>query len=214
MNRSGLLFLLALVIPSVDVFAQDILWKKTGEKLEVIIQEVGGDYLKYKKFSNQEGPTYNIGTYDVLQVNFENGEVEKFSVKKPVSVVQFDLSKGNYILDEGRWLYSNNKKIGRRTLERWLMLLNDPASSNLYEKSRATSQFAYIAGFGAGGVGIVAFIAESTFLTGGFFLTGGVVLAVPLLVINNRLLKKYKREQTEAIALYNEAFKLKNDYDD
>jgi len=41
--------------------------------------EINGTEIKYKKWSNQDGPLYSIGRSEILSINYQNGEVEKFS---------------------------------------------------------------------------------------------------------------------------------------
>ncbi|HNX08064.1 MAG TPA: hypothetical protein PKL96_10805, partial [Bacteroidales bacterium] len=40
--------------------AQDFIIKKNGDELSAKVQEVGTTEIKYKKFDNQDGPTYTI----------------------------------------------------------------------------------------------------------------------------------------------------------
>lgn len=75
MNKLLLFFL--LVIP-VSVFSQDKLFKKDGSKLEVKITEVGINTVKYKLFTNPEGPDYVLLKTDVLLIEYANGSTEVF----------------------------------------------------------------------------------------------------------------------------------------
>ena len=41
-----------------------------------IVMEINGTEIKYKKWSNQEGPLYSINRSEVYSINYRNGEVE------------------------------------------------------------------------------------------------------------------------------------------
>lgn len=59
-------------------FAQDIIVKKDGGTIQAKVIEVGKYELKYKKFDNQDGPTYTISTQELQSVNYENGTKDSF----------------------------------------------------------------------------------------------------------------------------------------
>jgi len=58
--------------------AQDLLYSKTGEVLRVKILEVGETQIRFLKFNDQQGTTYNAQVSKVEKIVFENGHVEKF----------------------------------------------------------------------------------------------------------------------------------------
>lgn len=65
---------------SIQTFAQDTIYQKnsTSNILAKII-EVNPTNLKYKKFSNLEGPIYTIEKNKIEKIVYQNGEVEKYS---------------------------------------------------------------------------------------------------------------------------------------
>ena len=69
-----------LSLAALNVAAQDVVVKKDGSTILAKVLEVNQDNIKYKKFSNQNGPTYTINLSDVMSVNYENGEKESFDV--------------------------------------------------------------------------------------------------------------------------------------
>ncbi len=58
--------------------AQDVIVKKDGTTIQSKVMEINGVEIKYKKWSNQEGPMYSIIRSEVNSINFQNGEVELF----------------------------------------------------------------------------------------------------------------------------------------
>ena len=59
--------------------AQDVIVKNDQTTVMSKVLEITSTEIKYKKWSNQDGPTYSISRSEVLSINYENGEVEKFS---------------------------------------------------------------------------------------------------------------------------------------
>lgn len=76
MKRNLLLILLLTV--SFSALAQDIITKKDGTDILARILEVTTSEVKYKKFSNPDGPVYFLPKSDILIVRYENGENEIF----------------------------------------------------------------------------------------------------------------------------------------
>lgn len=78
--------LVALAFAVCGVFclsAQDIITTQDGTDIQAKILEVTTTEVKYKNFSDLEGPTFSILKSDVLIVRYQNGENEVFN--KPAS---------------------------------------------------------------------------------------------------------------------------------
>ena len=73
-----LLFMFMLLC-SPAVIAQDVIVKKDGSTILAKVLQVNTDNIKYKKHSNQNGPTYTILVSDLLSINYSNGEKDDFS---------------------------------------------------------------------------------------------------------------------------------------
>lgn len=85
------IILTMLSLAALNVAAQDVVVKKDGSTILAKVLEVNQDNIKYKKFSNQNGPTYTINLSDVMSVNYENGEKEDFNN----SSITNDANQGN-----------------------------------------------------------------------------------------------------------------------
>lgn len=62
-----------------NVLSQDVILKKDNTTVLSKILEVTSTEIKYKKWSNQEGPTYSISRSEVVSINYQNGEVDRFN---------------------------------------------------------------------------------------------------------------------------------------
>ena len=85
MKRFILLALLATV--NLSAFAQDLIVLKDGNVIKSKVTEIGIQEIRYKKWSNTDGPSYVIGKSDVLSINYENGEVESFKDDQSEQVI-------------------------------------------------------------------------------------------------------------------------------
>ena len=75
-----LLIIVAVIIGScLSVSAQDIITKKDGSDIQAKILEVTTSEVKYKKYSNLDGPVFTMPKSEILIVRYENGENEVFN---------------------------------------------------------------------------------------------------------------------------------------
>lgn len=74
-----LILLLGGLIFSFHAFSQDILTKKNGDEIKVRVLEVTNTEIKYKKWSNQDGPSYTLPKDDVFMIKYKNGEKDVFN---------------------------------------------------------------------------------------------------------------------------------------
>ncbi|MDE5560540.1 MAG: hypothetical protein K2J00_01870 [Bacteroidaceae bacterium] len=74
-----ILFVAAMAVSSLSMSAQDILVRKGGDVENVKVLEVTPTEVKFKKFNNQNGPTFTERRSNLISVKYENGEVQKFN---------------------------------------------------------------------------------------------------------------------------------------
>ncbi|MDR2146675.1 MAG: hypothetical protein LBE91_09495 [Tannerella sp.] len=63
---------------SVTMFAQDVIMLKNGYDIQAVVQEVGIDEVKYKRFDNQNGPNYTLKKSNISMIRYENGSEDVF----------------------------------------------------------------------------------------------------------------------------------------
>ena len=69
---------LLLLLPCLLVQAQDVLLKRNGDEIQVKVQEITLNEIKYKRYDNLEGPVISIAKQDVFMIKYENGTKEVF----------------------------------------------------------------------------------------------------------------------------------------
>lgn len=110
-----------------NVFAQDVIVLKDGSTVISKVLEINQNDIKYKKYSNLNGPTYTINKIDIMSINYENGDRDVFKSsdidnnEKPVmkneqapkQVIKQPDNNNDYILEiHNRILESKEKKKG------------------------------------------------------------------------------------------------------
>lgn len=80
--KKVLLSTLVMLSLLVSVQAQDIITTKDGKDIQAKILEITTSEIKYKKFNNQDGPTFTLEKSEVLIVRYQNGENEIFNTPR------------------------------------------------------------------------------------------------------------------------------------
>ena len=117
------------------VTAQDVILKKDNTTVLSKVIEVTSTEIKYKKWSNQDGPTYSIDRSEVSSINYENGEVESFSVfnnQTNNNQPQVQKPNGNYM----EYLSNRLKLNGKILSDSEVKDLVDEQSYQIYLKGR------------------------------------------------------------------------------
>lgn len=71
----------------VNTSAQDVIVKRNGEELQCKILEVSKNEVKYKRWTNQDGPAFAEKKSDIFMIKYENGEKEVVAYESPVLAV-------------------------------------------------------------------------------------------------------------------------------
>lgn len=74
--KKFLICVLALFTMSIEGFTQDVIYKVNKQEIKAKILEVNAQEIKYKNFSNLDGPTYSINKVEVLMILYQNGTSE------------------------------------------------------------------------------------------------------------------------------------------
>ncbi|KAF0140435.1 MAG: hypothetical protein FD122_2450 [Stygiobacter sp.] len=80
-------FILLLVLSCI-CFAQDTIYKTDGTEIKSKVIEITNDLIKYKKFSNLDGPSYTVSKTDVFMIVYQNGEREVFKKNEQPAKVE------------------------------------------------------------------------------------------------------------------------------
>ena len=71
--------LVIVVVSHLCVNAQDLILTKTSDIIKAKVTEISSTEIKYKKFDNENGPTYSILKSEIKSITYQNGEKEEFS---------------------------------------------------------------------------------------------------------------------------------------
>jgi len=65
------------------IYSQDIITLKNGDEIKSKVLEVTPDLVKYKNWTNQDGPTYSLTKAEIFMIKYQNGTKDVF---KEISV--------------------------------------------------------------------------------------------------------------------------------
>lgn len=74
-------FILTFLLVSAEMSAQDLIIKSDGEEIKAKVLSVEEHKVSYKKWTNQNGPTYSLNTDNIFMIKYENGEKDVFTAK-------------------------------------------------------------------------------------------------------------------------------------
>ena len=68
------LFFIVFCVGVVSALAQDIIMLRNGNEIQALVQEIGIDDVKYKKWDNQTGPNYTLKKSEIFMIKYANGD--------------------------------------------------------------------------------------------------------------------------------------------
>ena len=166
--------------------AQDVIVKNDQSTVMSKVLEVTSTEIKYKKWNNQDGPTYSISKSEVLSINYENGEVEKFSgnvTTQPNTIQDVTQPQRKGIMEcSGSRLLLN----GRVLSDEEVRYLVGEQDYQLYLKGKGLNTAGTVLGAIGGiiaGAGLGAMLGLTSNLQAmgiaGIIGLGGIVIAIP-----------------------------------
>lgn len=63
-----------------SIAAQDIITTKKGDEIKVLVTKVGANVVEYKKWTNQNGPIYEMNKDNIFMIKYKNGDKDVFGV--------------------------------------------------------------------------------------------------------------------------------------
>ena len=72
------LILFTIIGFGINTNAQDIIILKNGDEIQAVVQEIGKNDIKYKKFENLNGPFYMMEKAEIFMIKYENGSKDVF----------------------------------------------------------------------------------------------------------------------------------------
>jgi hypothetical protein len=67
-----------LILFFIKAYPQDVIVMKTGDEVQVKVLEILPDVVKYKKYNNQDGPTYSEYKTNIFMIKYQNGSKDVF----------------------------------------------------------------------------------------------------------------------------------------
>lgn len=115
-----LAILISLLIACTNLFSQDIIELKSGNKIEAKLLEITENTIRYKKYDNLEGPTYSTSLSEISSITYENGTKDIFgsitSTESDINITKTENIISNDINALSREM-QRNRKLERDKME-------------------------------------------------------------------------------------------------
>lgn len=85
MMKRTILLLVAALFGVLSAAAQDLIVKTDATKIEARVIEITPDEVRYKRFSNPDGPTYVLPVSHIHYIQYANGEKEYYTKTVPAT---------------------------------------------------------------------------------------------------------------------------------
>ena len=135
--------------------SQDVIVKKDGTTILSKVLEISSAEIKYKKWSNQDGPMYSIDKSEVHSINYQNGEVELMS---KTSTVAKSLSENERMLRKGKYLSINGRNLSLEEVQSLVDQQTYETYLSAVSQSERGTGF-LISSILSGGMSILCFVA-------------------------------------------------------
>ncbi|MCL2042033.1 MAG: hypothetical protein FWG84_08375 [Bacteroidales bacterium] len=86
MTKRFFIFVASMLLSVAGAWAQDIITLRNGDDIEALVQEIGTDEVKYKKFENPNGPNYTLKKSEIFMIRYVNGSKDVFKDEAPVPI--------------------------------------------------------------------------------------------------------------------------------
>ena len=187
MRTIKFLSVVVLAMFSFIAHAQDVIVKKDGNTITSKVTEITSSEIKYKKCSNQNGPTYTIGKNDVNYINYENGEREQMNTS--ISNINTTTANTQSIVQSQDALNPSDAYLLKQFKQ-------DPYS----KKAKALKKIAFIGGGALVATGIICIALNTSgdnyedgndfWIYGTIAASAGIVLGTSCLIASNIQKKK------------------------
>lgn len=74
-----ILAIFIILFTGISLYSQDIIVKRDGTTINAKVLAIGTSVIEYKKWNNQDGPTYSIEKSEILAINYKNGDKDTFN---------------------------------------------------------------------------------------------------------------------------------------
>ena len=83
--KRTILLLFAALCGALTAAAQDLIVKTDATKIEAKVIEITPEAVRYKRFSNPDGPTYVLPVKEIHYIQYANGEKEYYTRTIPAT---------------------------------------------------------------------------------------------------------------------------------
>lgn len=211
-----------------NISAQDIIVKRNGDELQCRILEVSKNEVKYKRWTNQDGPAFSEKKSNIFMIKYENGEKDVIAHSSSASESSA-ISSGMNSVDPNEYIFEEPTPISYTYLKyttrgcresgliKWGNMLPEEQAKDLlnhdwldFKKARKKSRAGKILTWVGGSmvVASISIVPGELFGIDGlsFSAIGCVGLGIPTFIIGRILHKRGHKNATQIVDKYIDAY--------
>jgi hypothetical protein len=223
-----LIFLLTMCVVF-NLSAQDIIVKRNGDELQCRILEVSKNEVKYKRWTNQDGPAFSEKKSNIFMIKYENGEKDVIAHSSSASESSA-ISSGMNSVDPNEYIFEEPTPISHTYLKyttrgcresgliKWGNMLPEEQAKDLlnhdwldFKKARKESRAGKILTWVAVSMAVANIPIVPVYVKAWddeLFIPifGSVGLGIPTFIIGRRLHKRGHKNATQIVDKYIDAY--------
>ena len=168
--------MLFVVVSALRATAQDVIFLGANDSIVAKVLSVGTSEIRYKKWSNLEGPDYSLSINQIVAIRYANGTYDFFNAKN-TNLSQETSHRENkmQLIRSGNTYYYGNQVMNKYETLEWLSTQNCPAAYKQFRSGMRTANAGWAlmtAGLMADLVGTLISAIEKNVPTAGYVLVG------------------------------------------
>tara|TARA_B110000305_G_C19210801_1_gene525774 strand:+ start:200 stop:859 length:660 start_codon:yes stop_codon:yes gene_type:complete len=209
------IILIILTVFSLLTFAQDLIVKNDGTEIEAIVIEVHDSEIHYKKFNNQEGPTYLISTATLTEIRYQSGDIEQYDIvsepykKEQIVATSSEKVNSEEITVRSGQYYFQGRQISTKKVKQLFAQHNSEEAISMWIRSNMNQGFSYAANVISYPVVLLSYFTQGSFI---LISVGGYIISAGLQVAHYALKTLYANQRLEAVELYNADIKYEQQH--
>jgi hypothetical protein len=215
-----ILLLLLITILSTVIYAQDVIVKRDGTEIESKIIKVYEEEIHYKRYNNQDGPTYIINITSLKEVKYENGDIETYVEERQAVAPKGNNAKvksEEITVRSGQYYYQGTQ-ISTKKVKQLFAYHNSDAAITMWNRSNMNQGLSTAANIISYPMVVLSYfnplglIVDPTVAV--LISVGGYLVSAGLQVTHYTLKTLYANQRIEAVELYNDGIKSEQQHDD
>ena len=123
-----IVIMLFVVVSTLFATAQDVIFLGASDSIVAKVVLVGTSEIKYKKWSNLDGPDYSISVNQIAAIRYANGTYDFFNNRETKTEKETSANSKMQLTRSGNTYYYGNQVMNKQATLDWLSTQNCPTA--------------------------------------------------------------------------------------